>query len=105
MRCAVTLIFGPEQILELPVNVVTSTLGALNAREWFEDAWVRFECEPTRASGKVLLLDKILSVTEAMGYTTLVQNNDQAVELATQTALALKKPVITVDLVESTVSF
>lgn len=105
MRCVVTLIFGPEQILELPVNVVTSTLGALNAREWFDDAWIRLECEPTRASGKVLMLDKILSVTEALGYPLLAQSSDQAMELASQTALTLQRPVITVDLVDNTVSF
>lgn len=105
MRCVVTLNFGPEQVLEVPVNVVTSTLGALNAREWFEDAWVRLECEPTRPSGKVLLLDKILSVSEALGYPLLVQSDGHAMELATQIALALNRPVITVDLVEGTVSF
>lgn len=105
MRCVVTFVFGPEQILELPVSVATSTLAALNAREWFEDAWVRLECEPTRVSGKVLLLDKILCVTEALGYPLLSQSSNHAFELATQTALALKKPVITVDLVEQTVGF
>lgn len=105
MRCVVTFIFGPGQIVEQPVNVVQSTMGALNAREWLEDAWVRLECEPTRASGKVLLLDKVLCVTEAIGYPILSQNPERVTELATQIALALGKPVITVDLVENSVSF
>lgn len=105
MRCVVTLVFGPEQRLELPVSVVTSTLGALNAREWLEDAWVRLECEPTRASGKVLLLDKVLCVTAAIGYPLLSQSPERANELATQIALALSKPFITVDLTDNTVSF
>lgn len=105
MRCVVTIIFGPEQRLELPVDVQTSALGSMNAREWFEDNWVRLECEPTRASGKVLLLDKILSVTEALGYPLLSGNREQADELAFHTALALEKPHITIDLMDQTVGF
>lgn len=105
MRCVVTFVFGPEQILELPVTVVTSEPALLSAREWFDQAWVRLECESTRISGKVLLLDKILCVTDALGYPLLSQSDDQAYELATQIALVLKKPLITVDLVEQMVGF
>lgn len=105
MRCVVTIIFGPEQVLELPVDVVTSPLASMHAREWFEDNWVRLECEPTRVSGKVLLLDKILSVTEVMGYPLLSQSEGHAYELATQAALALNKPVVTINLVDQTVAF
>lgn len=105
MRCVVTIVFDPEQKIELAVDVVTSSLAAMYAREWFEDSWIRLECEPTRASGKVLLLDKVLSVTEALGYPLLSQSTDHSHELATQTALALKKPVITIDLTDQTVAF
>ncbi|HLR77859.1 MAG TPA: hypothetical protein VK062_02305 [Burkholderiaceae bacterium] len=105
MRCVVTLVFGPEQELELPVDVTPSGLAAMNAREWFEEAWVRLECEPVRLSGKVLLLDKILDVTEALGYRLLSQNEQRATELATQIALAIERPAVTVDLVENMVSF
>ena len=105
MRCVVTIIFGPDQVLELPVDVVTSTMASMHAREWFEDNWVRLECEPIRASGKVLLLDKILSVAEAVGYPLLLQSDAHAYELATQAALALNKPVITINLVDQTVAF
>src|SRR5690554_5399132 len=90
MRCVVTIVFGPEQALELPVDVVISELATMNAREWFEDRWVALECEPTRASGKVLLMDKILSVTEVLGYPLLSQSSDYADELAIHTALVLK---------------
>ena len=105
MRCVVTIIFGPEQSLEIPVDVVVSEMATMNAREWFEDRWVSLECEPIRASGKVLLLDKILSVTETLGYPLLSQSSDYAEELAIHTALVLKKPLITVDLVDQMVGF
>lgn len=105
MRCVVTIRFGPEQTLELPVDVRTSALASMHARDWFEEYWVRLECEPARASGKVLLLDKILSVTEALGYAQLAGNESLSYELACQTALALEKPHITIDLLDQTVGF
>lgn len=105
MRCVVTFVFGPEQGLEQAVSINPSTQAAVDAREWFEDAWIRLECEPSRASGKVLLLDKILCVTEALGYPLLSRSEDHLLELATQTAQALKKPIITVDLEEQMVGF
>lgn len=105
MRCVVTFVFGSEQVVEILVNVMASSLATLNGREWFEEAWSRLGCEPLRPSGKILLLDRILCVTEALGYPLLSENYEEALELARQTALVLNKPVITVDLVEQTVSF
>ena len=31
------------------------------ARRWLDDEFMRLECEPLRASGKVLLADKVLT--------------------------------------------
>ncbi len=105
MRCVVTFVFGSEQVVKVPVSVVGSDIAARQAREWFEDAWVRFGCEPVRDSGKVLLLDRIMCVTEALGYAVLAEDAAQAQQLATQAALVLNRPTITVDLVEKMVSF
>ena len=37
------------------------------ARRWLDDEFMRLECEPLRASGKVLLADKVLTVARAAG--------------------------------------
>lgn len=105
MRCVVAIVFGPEQTLELPVDVQTSPQAAAEARDWFDESWVRLECESTQASGKVLLLDKVLSVTEALGCPKLLSDAELAQELARRTAQALEKPYITIDLQDLTVSF
>ena len=36
-------------------------------RGWLDEAFVRLECEPVRASGKLLTADRILAVAEAVG--------------------------------------
>lgn len=105
MRCVVTLVFGRQRRLELPVDVHFSDMASRHARDWLEEQWVQLGCEPTRASGKVLLLDKILSVTEMLGYDQLSSDAAKADELACQVALALEKPHITIDLQDQTVGF
>jgi hypothetical protein len=37
------------------------------ARTWLDQEFVRLECVPTRASGKVLFADKILAIADAVG--------------------------------------
>jgi hypothetical protein len=48
--------FRPEQ-----------TLPAAEARQWLDRAFVDMDCEPLRASGKVLTKDKVLAVAQAAG--------------------------------------
>lgn len=98
MRSVVTFIFSPRESLELSVEIDPDGAASESAREWFDMIWTRLGCEPVRASGKVLLLDKILGVTHALGYQELSGNAGKAHELAIKTALALDKPRITVDI-------
>ncbi|ETH87317.1 hypothetical protein L560_4024 [Bordetella pertussis STO1-CHOC-0018] len=71
---------------------------AAAARDWFDSAWEMLGCEPLRPSGKVLLLDKILGVADALGYDTLSGDAKESREFAEQAALALGKARIVVDL-------
>ncbi len=105
MRSVVTVIFNARQTVELAVDVEPGGAGSAAAREWFETTWVRLGCEPLRASGKVLMLDKILGVAVALGYSELSGNGDTAREFAVQAAMALEKSRITVDLPGLTVGY
>lgn len=105
MRSDVTIIFNARQSLELVVEIEPGGQASVDARDWFDLTWVDLDCEPLRASGKVLLLDKILGVAREMGYATLSKDADQAQEFAIQTALALEKPRVTVDLPNLSVGF
>ncbi|WP_353151330.1 hypothetical protein [Pollutimonas bauzanensis] len=98
MRGVVTIVFNIRQSIELTVDAEPGGAASAAARDWFEETWVKLGCEPLRASGKVLLLDKILGVADALGYSELSKNNELATEFATQAVLALEKPRITVDL-------
>ncbi len=68
MRSVVTIVFNSRDSIELDVDVETSESASRAARDWFEQTWTRLGCEPLRPSGKVLLLDKILGVADAMGH-------------------------------------
>ncbi|MYN12471.1 hypothetical protein GSY71_04815 [Pusillimonas sp. TS35] len=103
MRSTVTIIFNSRQSIERSVDVQAGNGEAQAARDWFDATWLRLGCEPLRPSGKVLLLDKVLGVADAMGYEALSAGS--ADEFATQAALALGKPRITVDLPGSVVGF
>lgn len=105
MRCAVTITFDANKTLDLSVETNTSKELAIQAQDWFEQRWVELECEPARTSGKTLILDKILGVTEETGYTNLVTNKELADELALKAAQALEKPIITINLIDQTISF
>ncbi|MDS1139850.1 hypothetical protein RE432_05340 [Pusillimonas sp. SM2304] len=105
MRSVVTVIFNSRQSLELGVDVEPDSAGSQAARDWFDATWVRLGCEPLRPSGKILLLDKILGVADALGHAQLSQDAQQAQEFARQAALALQKPRITVDLPGLVVGF
>lgn len=105
MQSTVVIVFSPRQSLELTVDVQPDDKSAQAARAWFDETWARLDCEPFRLSGKVLLLDKILGVADALGYTELSQNQDVAGQFARQAALALNKPHINVDLPGRVVGF
>ncbi len=66
------------------------------ARMWLDQQFTELDCEPLRASGKVLTADKVLVVTQAAGAALLADPTwSQAYASAVHTALA--KPMIRVD--------
>ncbi|AHV92067.1 hypothetical protein [Bordetella holmesii] len=98
MRSDVTVIFDARRSVDLSVQVEPSGPAALAARDWFDSAWELMGCEPLRPSGKVLLLDKIMGVADALGYDTLSSDAKEAEEFARNAALALERARVIVDL-------
>ncbi|AVO49868.1 hypothetical protein C6568_11840 [Melaminivora suipulveris] len=74
------------------------------ARRWLDDEFLRLECEPLRASGKVLLADKVLTIAQAAGER---QFADAAwgQQFAAAAVAALSRPVVRVDVPAMAVSF
>lgn len=98
MRSDVTVIFDARHTVDLSVDVDPTPQRAADARDWFDGAWETLGCEPLRPSGKVLLLDKIMGVADALGYDVLSTDAKESREFAEHAALALGKARITVDL-------
>ena len=66
------------------------------ARAWLDAQFTALDCEPLRASGKVLTADKVLRVTEAAGVAWF-ENEKWAAEYVKAVHGALKKAMIRVD--------
>ena len=105
MRCEISFVFSPRDSLDMVVETDPTDANSTAARKWLDDSWEQLGCEPVRLSGKVLLLDKILGVTEALGYTALSSDPARAQELAWHIAHALGRSRVTVDLPERRVGY
>jgi hypothetical protein len=66
------------------------------ARAWLDQQFTTLDCEPLRASGKVLTADKVLVVTEAAGA-TLLGDAQWSADYVAAVSAALGKPTIRVD--------
>jgi hypothetical protein len=64
MRGDVMVSLGPEQDHRWSVD---TGLDNQQARKWLDEQFLAFDCEPLRASGKVLIADKLLAIADAAG--------------------------------------
>lgn len=82
--------FDLEEVQPMPHDV---------ARAWLDEQFVALDCEPVRASGKVLTADKVVAVAQGAGMDRFAQSEHRewAVSFARAASAALAKPVITVD--------
>ena len=65
-------------------------------RLWLDEQFTALDCEPLRASGKVLLADKVLTVAQAAGASLLSQP-DWGQRFARAASAALARPIVRVD--------
>lgn len=73
-------------------------------RRWLDEQFTALDCEPLRASGKVLLADKVLTVAHAAGE-KLLADPAWLQDFARASTAALAKPVVRVDLPAMAVTF
>ena len=67
------------------------------ARWWLDEQFTTLDCEPLRASGKVLLADKVLTVARAAGV-ALMQDPTWSRDFARAASAALATPIVRVDM-------
>ena len=86
-----------DQGVEFQFNAEDATpMSPEVARAWLDAQFTALDCEPLRASGKVLTADKVLRVTEAAGP-ALFADEKWAADYARAVYGALGKPMIRVD--------
>ena len=103
MHSVVTVSLGQSQEFRFELDGV-APMAHEEARLWLDGEFTAMECEPLRASGKVLLADKVLVVAQAAGERLL---NDEAWlhTYARATHAVLTKPMITVDVSAMAVTY
>ena len=66
MRPTMRISFGAaEVIVSLPEDIVPWSVD--EGRRWLDEKFSAYECEPVRASGKVLTADKLLALATEIG--------------------------------------
>jgi hypothetical protein len=88
------LIWGPDQ--EQTITAL-STPPRDEARTWLDEQYIAFDCAPTRASGKVLVADKLLVVAEAAGERQFA-DAAWATQFAAVAAAMTSRDLVTIDL-------
>ena len=74
------------------------------ARQWLDEQFTQMDCEPLRATGKLLLADKVLVVARDAGA-ALLNDAQWGRDFARAASAALAKPVVRIDLGAMTVSY
>jgi len=105
MRGAVIVSFGRDREYELRITAGDKPLPTGQEGElWLSQQFEEFGCTPRSLVGKVLALDKVLEVARAAGEKRFRGNIAWAEAYARAVLATLNRPVVRVDVAESTVS-
>ena len=106
MRSEVSVSWGENATYRFDLEEV-QPLTHEAARQWLDEQFVALECEPIRASGKVLMADKVVSVAQGAGQDrfALPEHHEWAVGFARAAAGALAKPVVRVDVAALSIGY
>ena len=74
------------------------------ARIWLDGQFVELGCEPLRATGKVLLADKLIAIAQAAGR-PLLDDPQWSAGFARAASAALARPMLRLDVPAMTVSY
>ena len=105
MRQEVFVGFGHGREVEIPVPAGVP-MAADEARRWLDEQFVAHECEPLRATGKVLTVDKVLVLAGAIGPDRLEKDEAFRTAFGRAVATALgNRGVVRVDVEAGAVTF
>lgn len=90
--------------LEFQFHVGETPMAHDVARAWLDGQFTALDCEPLRASGKLLTADKVLRVTEAAGA-RLFEDEKWAADYVQAVHAALGKAMIRVDVPSMAITY
>lgn len=103
-RQDVTVVYGPGDAVEILVPTGTQIGPHEEGRRWLDEAFQANQCEPLRASGKVLTADKLLAIAETVGRARFEADAPFREAYARAALAAMGKPVVRVDVAAGAVS-
>lgn len=103
MQSEVTVKFSESQQFSISANNPVQITDD-EARAWLNQEYDDFGCEPLNPVGKILAVDKVLSVAHAAGP-TLFADPHWAGTFAKAALATLKRPVIRIDLADMSVGY
>jgi hypothetical protein len=104
MNAQVSIRFGPDVTIEYFVPFASDEAAQAQAREWLDRTYVEFGCVPSRPSGKVLMLDKILGIADAAGEKHFQRHPEWGQRYAQAVSSVLDRIGVEVDVEQRTVS-
>ena len=104
MRSEVKVRFAPDRDIEVPLGPDEAMVRDL-ARRWLDEQFVANDCEPLRASGKVLTADKLLAIADAVGPQRFESDASFRHDFARAAVAALGKAVIVIDVEARSIDF
>jgi hypothetical protein len=105
MRQEVIVHFGPGGRFELALPAGEVPPAPDEGRRWLDEQFVANDCEPLRASGKVLVADKVLVLAATVGERRFADDPAWAQAYARATLGALARPVVRVDVAGGALSY
>ena len=105
MRQEVIVQFGPDQRHAVALHADDAPLAPEEARRWLDQEFVANDCEPLRASGKVLTADKVLVLAGTVGNRRFIEDAGWAAAFARATLGALGRPTVRVDVAGGAVTY
>ncbi|WP_120971490.1 MULTISPECIES: hypothetical protein [unclassified Comamonas] len=105
MRSEVIVVLEADREFRVDTESLTP-VSSDQGRLWLDQQFIALDCEPLRATGKVLLADKLVVVArEARNRPDLFDNEDWRNNYAVAAQAVLSKPLIRVDVPAMSISY
>ncbi len=103
MRSEVIVQLDGDQEFRISLEALPP-MAADQARRWLDEQFVQLQCEPLRATGKLLTADRVLCVAQAAGAQRL-GDTAWAQEFARAVSASLGKSAVRVDVTSMTMTY